>query len=74
MQALMQFKPAMPKFVSKISADRSILRYGKIQDLIPAFIRGRRIFMNLKREGLVLNIGCRPCTDPKELISTLIGA
>lgn len=43
---------------STLSADRSILSYGKIQVVVTALIRGLRPFMNFKTEGLILDVGC----------------
>jgi predicted SAM-dependent methyltransferase len=57
----------MLQFVSRISADRSIWSYSKVQRLVSACIRGQRIFMNHKTEGLVLDIGCGPNGSPRNI-------
>jgi predicted SAM-dependent methyltransferase len=43
-----------------ISLRRSIWSYNKVQRLVSAIIRNRRVFMNLKTEGLYLDVGCGP--------------
>ncbi|HEX4410989.1 MAG TPA: methyltransferase domain-containing protein [Xanthobacteraceae bacterium] len=45
---------------TKLSLNRSIWSYSKIQHLVAALIRGRKAFMNQKTPGLILDIGCGP--------------
>lgn len=45
---------------TKISVGRSVWSYNKVQLLVAALIRGRTAFMNLKTEGLILDVGCGP--------------
>jgi predicted SAM-dependent methyltransferase len=52
---------------TKISLSRSIWSYGKVQSLISALIRGRKMFMNFKTEGLILDLGCGPNSNPKNI-------
>jgi predicted SAM-dependent methyltransferase len=46
---------------------RSVWSYSKVQTLVAALIRGRKAFMKLKREGLVLDIGCGPNSNSKNI-------
>jgi hypothetical protein len=41
---------------TKISFGRSIWSYAKVQVLVSTLIRGRKAFMNLKTEGLILDL------------------
>jgi predicted SAM-dependent methyltransferase len=50
---------------TKISVRRPILSYSKIQGIVSFFIRGRAL--NLKRPGLVLDVGCGPNNSPEKL-------
>jgi predicted SAM-dependent methyltransferase len=52
---------------SKLSFDRSIWSYSKVQHLVAALIRGRRIFMDIKTEGLILDVGCGANSNPKNI-------
>src|SRR5579863_5017097 len=52
---------------TKFSVGRSVWSYSKVQHFTAALIRGRRAFMNLKTEGLILDIGCGPNSNPKNI-------
>jgi predicted SAM-dependent methyltransferase len=45
---------------SRIAISRPVWSYSKVQQFVAALIRGRTAFMNLKEEGLVLDVGCGP--------------
>ena len=46
--------------LTKISIGRSVWSYGKVQRLVAPLIRGRKAFINLKTEGIILDVGCGP--------------
>jgi predicted SAM-dependent methyltransferase len=52
---------------TRISLGRSIWSYAKVQHLVSALIRNRRTFMNLKTEGLYLDVGCGPNIKPSNI-------
>jgi predicted SAM-dependent methyltransferase len=52
---------------TKISFRRPLSNYGKVQVIISSLIRGRRAFMNLKTEGLILDVGCGPNSNSRNL-------
>lgn len=52
---------------SRISARRSIWSYNKVELVVAALIRGRKSFMNVKTEGLILDVGCGPKSNPKNI-------
>jgi predicted SAM-dependent methyltransferase len=52
---------------TKISLGRSIWSYSKVQAIVAALIRGRKVFMDRKSEGLILNVGCGPNSNPSNI-------
>lgn len=52
---------------TKFSRGRSVWSYSKIQRLVGALIRGRRLFMNFKTEGLILDVGCGPNSNSRNI-------
>jgi predicted SAM-dependent methyltransferase len=52
---------------TKLSVGRPVWSYSKVQHLVAALIRGRKTFMNLKTAGLILDIGCGPNSNPKNI-------
>jgi predicted SAM-dependent methyltransferase len=52
---------------TKLSATRSIWSYHKVQLLRSAISRGRPRFMNLKKAGLYLDVGCGPSLRPQNI-------
>lgn len=59
---------ADPRFhAHETSADRSVWSYSKVQHCVAALIRGRKAFMKLKTEELVLDIGCGPNSNSRNI-------
>jgi predicted SAM-dependent methyltransferase len=52
---------------TKISVGRSVWSYSKVRHFVGALIRGRKRFMSLKTEGLILDIGCGPNGNSKNI-------
>ena len=52
---------------TKISVSRSVWSYSKVQHFVSAIIRNRKPFMNLKTKGLILDIGCGPNRNSKNI-------
>jgi Methyltransferase domain len=52
---------------TKLSFGRPISSYGKVQVIVSSLIRGRKAFMNLKTEGLILDVGCGPNSNSKNI-------
>ena len=52
---------------TKISFSRPISSYGKVQVIVSSLIRGRKAFMNLKTEGLILDVGCGPNSNSRNI-------
>jgi predicted SAM-dependent methyltransferase len=52
---------------TNISLSRSISSYGKVQGIVSALIRGRKAFMNFKTKGLILDVGCGPNSNSRNI-------